>query len=146
MGLSIEEQRKRRREERDPKRFHNTAHLRVDVDKIKGKPKDKSKKLKRVEKELEKLRGVNVHPNKGGKKGKSKKGFSKRRAKYEEYLRSDEWAQLRIDLFKHRGYVCERCNNKKKLQVHHKNYSNLFNEEPEDLEILCEKCHREEHK
>ncbi|WBC28446.1 HNH endonuclease [Rhodobacteraceae phage LS06-2018-MD05] len=66
--------------------------------------------------------------------------------KYKEYLKSNEWAQLKIDLFKLRGYRCERCNNKKKLQVHHLNYNNIFNEEPEDLIILCENCHKKEHK
>lgn len=82
------------------------------------------------------------------KKGKKKKikSISERKKKYLDYLKSDEWAQLKIDLFNHRGYKCERCWKTNKLHIHHKTYDNLFNEEPEDLEILCQKCHRLEHK
>jgi 5-methylcytosine-specific restriction endonuclease McrA len=61
--------------------------------------------------------------------------------KYKEYLLSDEWAQLKIDLFNHRGRCCEKCNRKKNLSVHHLTYENIYNEEPEDLIILCRLCH-----
>ena len=64
---------------------------------------------------------------------------------YRKYLKSDEWAQLKIDLFNYRGKSCEKCGNKKRLEVHHLTYKNVFNEEPEDLIILCRKCHQKEH-
>jgi 5-methylcytosine-specific restriction endonuclease McrA len=65
--------------------------------------------------------------------------------KYREYLQSDEWAQLKIDLFKDRGYKCEECGNKKRLAIHHLTYENIYNENSEDLIILCEKCHKKAH-
>lgn len=70
---------------------------------------------------------------------------TQKKEKYKKYLLSDEWAALKIDLFKHRGYSCERCCSKTKLHIHHLNYKNIFNEEPEDLIILCVKCHEKEH-
>ena len=69
---------------------------------------------------------------------------------YKKYLESTEWAELRIDLFLERGFSCEKCNKKfksqKGLEMHHKTYENIFNEEPEDLIILCSSCHRYEHR
>jgi len=64
---------------------------------------------------------------------------------YKSYLKSNEWAQIRIDLFSLRGRKCERCPNTKTLQIHHKTYKNIFKEEPSDLIILCGRCHRSEH-
>lgn len=63
---------------------------------------------------------------------------------YKTYLLSAEWASLRVDIITARK-CCERCGRKKNLQVHHKTYRNIFNEEPSDLEVLCDKCHRGEH-
>ena len=66
--------------------------------------------------------------------------------RYSEYLKSKEWAEIRIDLFNKRGKKCEWCDCKKSLQVHHLHYRNIFREEPEDLVILCKVCHEKEHK
>lgn len=76
----------------------------------------------------------------------SKKAADKRRKRYNEYLQSEEWAQLKIDLFNHRGKKCEKCSSEEEIHVHHLHYRNIFNEEPEDLVILCKKCHFAEHK
>jgi 5-methylcytosine-specific restriction endonuclease McrA len=68
--------------------------------------------------------------------------------KYHKYLKSDEWITIKIDLIEIRGSKCERCGNKrepKHLQVHHLTYDNIFNEEPEDLELICGRCHGVEH-
>lgn len=65
---------------------------------------------------------------------------------YHEYLKSAEWGQIRADLFLLRGRKCERCQSSKKLQVHHLTYKNFGQEEPTDLEILCDVCHKGEHK
>jgi 5-methylcytosine-specific restriction endonuclease McrA len=65
--------------------------------------------------------------------------------KYKDYLNSNEWAQIRIDLFNIRGKKCEDCGNTKRLQIHHLTYKNIFNEEPEDLKILCKNCHQKEY-
>lgn len=64
--------------------------------------------------------------------------------KYKEYIKSKEWLDIRLDIIQTRK-CCERCGSKRQLQVHHKTYKNLFNEEPEDLELLCARCHMNEH-
>ncbi len=66
-------------------------------------------------------------------------------AEYKKYLKSAKWAMIRIDLFMLRGKKCEKCSSKHKIQVHHKTYKNIFKEEPEDLIILCDYCHKSEH-
>ena len=66
--------------------------------------------------------------------------------KYRAYLKSDEWAAVKIDLFNKRGRECEKCGRKNWLQVHHLHYKNVFKEEPSDLQILCKPCHDKEHR
>lgn len=78
---------------------------------------------------------------------KRKKGYySERRKKYNDYLKSAKWRKLRKEIIEARGGKCERCASKIILQLHHKTYKNIFNEKPEDLEVLCRKCHKKEHK
>jgi len=64
---------------------------------------------------------------------------------YYGYLNSKEWKAIVNFIKKDRGGQCERCNNKRSLQVHHKTYDNIFQENMEDLELLCGKCHKKEH-
>jgi len=62
------------------------------------------------------------------------------------FLLSTAWAKIRNDLYSIRGYKCERCDCKKRLQVHHLTYDRYGgDEEPEDLIILCGYHHRLEH-
>lgn len=53
---------------------------------------------------------------------------------------------LKIRLLKERGRICERCgyNKYEILQVHHKN-KNRFNNDLDNLELICPNCHFEEH-
>lgn len=44
----------------------------------------------------------------------------------------------------YRQSACERCGSVEKLHVHHKNEDIRYNN-PENLETLCEKCHRAHH-
>ena len=65
---------------------------------------------------------------------------------YQFFLGSKEWGAIRDNLFSLRGRQCERCQSIHNIQVHHLNYSKPWGqEEPEDLEILCETCHSKEH-
>jgi len=79
------------------------------------------------------------------KRKKNKPKINKWKKKYKKYLLSKEWNDIKIDLFEFRGKKCERCGSTNQIQVHHLTYKNVFNEEPEDLEILCKVCHKEEH-
>jgi 5-methylcytosine-specific restriction endonuclease McrA len=63
---------------------------------------------------------------------------------YSKYLKSKEWLSIRLDILTIRP-KCERCGSKKSLEVHHLTYKRIFNEEPEDLEVLCKGCHYKEH-
>ena len=68
--------------------------------------------------------------------------------KYHKYLKSDQWACMKIELLTIRGSICEVCGDKKPahlLDMHHITYDNLFEEEPEDLQLLCKKHHMQEH-
>ena len=63
---------------------------------------------------------------------------------YYKYLQSPEWAAIRVDIFFLTGGKCEKCGREGK-QVHHKTYKNVGHEEPEDLILLCGRCHEIEH-
>lgn len=66
-------------------------------------------------------------------------------SKYTEYISSEEWIQLKVDLLQQRGCKCERCEKvfkrASKLQLHHLTYDRLFNEKPSDLQLVCRNCH-----
>lgn len=61
------------------------------------------------------------------------------------YLLSEHWKNLRKEK-KKQNPVCEKCGTKRKLDVHHINYKNLYDILLEDLETLCHRCHKKEHK
>ena len=79
-------------------------------------------------------------------KVKKRSSFDKSEFKkeYHRYLKSSKWKGIRKEVIAER-ILCERCSSSESLQVHHKTYKNVFNEKMEDLELLCRKCHREEH-
>lgn len=73
---------------------------------------------------------------------------SEQKIRYEKYLLSDEWRELKLDLLMKRGCKCEKCKRSRQpnmLQVHHKTYDRIFNEKESDLILLCGKCHMREH-
>lgn len=92
---------------------------------------------------------------------------------YYEYLSSKEWKEKTEEVKRIKKPFCEKCGigeyyykkicNRKKpcykkncphqvatkfntfLQVHHKTYDHIANEPLKDLQILCAKCHQNEH-
>jgi hypothetical protein len=61
---------------------------------------------------------------------------------YRKYLNSMKWAGIRAGIISSRGCRCESCGSKEQLQVHHLRYPKVWGEEkPEDLQVLCRKCH-----
>ena len=94
-----------------------------------------TQKLKDLELErfLNKKDGKFKHKKKRRKKKKTPKPKQNHdpkavwKAKYYSYLKSDEWAKIRIEILNDRK-CCERCGSKNKLVVHHKNYDNVFHE------------------
>ena len=60
---------------------------------------------------------------------------------YAKYIRSDEWEFKRKQRIKKDGGKCKNCGRKFDLEVHHKNYNTLGNEDLSDLITLCKECH-----
>lgn len=64
---------------------------------------------------------------------------------YKEYTSSKEW-KIKCDHALERvDYKCEVCGFSKhsvKLSVHHLTYERFKHELPEDLMVVCEKCHK----
>ncbi len=84
-------------------------------------------------------------------KGIKVKGLTlaKKKSKKSEYVRyigSKKWKDLKKSIIEKRGNACERCNAKpKQIDLHHKTYIRLFNEEENDVMLLCRGCHEKEH-
>ena len=62
---------------------------------------------------------------------------------YNCHIGSAEWKRFRCEVTKQRGNRCERCGHVSAyLELHHKHYHSLGSEQPEDVELLCPKCHK----
>lgn len=66
------------------------------------------------------------------------------KSKYREYLNSDEWKSKRLQKLK-LNPKCEVCGDKSNINIHHKTYDRIFNENIEDLQTLCRLCHKKAH-
>lgn len=68
------------------------------------------------------------------------------------YLRSAKWRAIKEYIREKYNYTCQKCNqlfvnDVGKLHTHHVTYDNLGDEDVDkDLILLCEDCHRKEHK
>lgn len=84
------------------------------------------------------------------------------RIDYAAYLRSPEWAAQRERALRAAGDQCARCHNRShlsgyvdddgqelmirvQLDVHHLTYDRVGAERPDDLVVLCHRCHAETH-
>lgn len=67
------------------------------------------------------------------------------RAEYHEYLESDHWKDLRRAVLRRAKNKCQMCGSKYRLDVHHNSYANLGHEHPDDLIVLCRRCHSLHH-
>lgn len=68
--------------------------------------------------------------------------------KYNDYLKSEHWLKIRKIALNFYGNKCGRCceSDVNRLNVHHKNYYNLHNEDVKlDLFVLCKNCHEAYH-
>lgn len=65
---------------------------------------------------------------------------------YDQYLLSDWWKERKRTKILSVGCCCEECGIVNViLHVHHLTYKNLGNERDEDLQVLCEPCHKAKH-
>lgn len=69
---------------------------------------------------------------------------------YAKYLQSEHWLEVRSRLLGDGPEWCVRCDMPRwlariaydqDLHIHHKHYRTLGSEAPDDLEILCRRCH-----
>lgn len=61
---------------------------------------------------------------------------------YREYLATHEWKARREFALDAAGHRCQVCNSTDRLNVHHRTYERIFCELPDDLFVLCDRCHR----
>lgn len=64
---------------------------------------------------------------------------------YKNYLHSTHWKTTKFLLYSTKRR-CSLCRSKKNLNIHHKTYRRLGNENPNDLIVLCQECHYIYHK
>ncbi len=66
---------------------------------------------------------------------------------YEAYLTTSEWRQRRDRALRIASWRCQspNCSSKRQLQVHHRSYDRIGIELDQDLEVLCDRCHRRKH-
>lgn len=57
------------------------------------------------------------------------------------YLLSPHWIDLREKAKLQHGESCTTCGSKRRLDVHHLNYRNIYDVSVEDLQVLCRRCH-----
>lgn len=98
------------------------------------------------------LRGWPVSPSRA--KAIRRRAKSKRKngltgaGKYENFLQTIYWKNVRKLVLERDGYACTKCGSEGPLHIHHLTYVNHFNEleHLEDLITLCKECHRNIHK
>ncbi len=77
---------------------------------------------------------------------RKKRSKSERKKRYEKYLQSEHWKQLRESVFVRDNRKCTKCKSSIVIQAHHLIYREpLESCTPNDLITLCKRCHRIEH-
>jgi len=76
-------------------------------------------------------------------KQKRQKGW--KQPKYYQYIKSKAWRNRRKQALIAANFRCEICGSTEDLHVHHLNYKRVGREKKEDLQVLCDQCHKNEH-
>ena len=63
------------------------------------------------------------------------------KSRYQIYLQSEQFSDLRSKVFRRDQYKCRSCGSTEHLQAHHLSYRNIYHETPDDLVCLCRNCH-----
>lgn len=61
---------------------------------------------------------------------------------YDVYLNTPHWGRVKKAAYGRYGHTCFNCESKRRIHVHHLNYSRRGHENMEDLMLLCEECHQ----
>lgn len=74
---------------------------------------------------------------------------SDRRKKHEEYERyirdSNDWWAIRTKVMRRDDHLCQACMENAATDVHHRNYTHLYDEVLYDLVAVCRECHKKIH-
>jgi 5-methylcytosine-specific restriction endonuclease McrA len=65
--------------------------------------------------------------------------------RYEEYLETPAWQQIRERVLERDNWVCQGCAVRPATEVHHLTYQRLFREMLFDLIAVCKRCHNSIH-
>lgn len=76
------------------------------------------------------------------KKATEKDFGSSAKTAYKKYLQGDHWEEFKKLIFEWRGRKCQLCQSQRKLQVHHMTYKRRGKEDPRDVLIVCDSCHK----
>lgn len=60
---------------------------------------------------------------------------------YYDYIQSDAWHKKAEDAKRRAGWRCQICNSNEDLEAHHRTYERLGYERPDDITVICAKCH-----
>ena len=61
--------------------------------------------------------------------------------KHNDYLRSPEWAERRMNVLRRDGYMCQACLRNPAREVHHLSYLHWGHEPLFELTSVCQQCH-----
>lgn len=116
--------------------------LKRNAEKLRKRSSAKAKQqLKRTERKLAKqiaaLESAGISP--AIKRRKKKKTSSY--GGYSQYINSAEWSARREAYFAKHKKQCTTCGAVGSINLHHRTYASLFNEEDEHLVPLCGACH-----
>ncbi len=64
---------------------------------------------------------------------------------YKRYLLTSHWKNVKEEVIAKAGNKCQLCSNHDLLNVHHNNYKCIGKETPQDLIVICRKCHKRFH-
>jgi 5-methylcytosine-specific restriction endonuclease McrA len=65
-----------------------------------------------------------------------------KRMPFSEYRLTPEWQSKRTQMLSRAGYRCQICGkHDTQLDVHHNSYERYGDERPQDLVVLCRRCH-----
>ena len=68
-----------------------------------------------------------------------------RQLSYQEYLKSEQWQQLRRKVLRRDLHICQGCLAQPASEVHHTTYGHVRSEFVFELVSLCRDCHRRLH-
>lgn len=74
-----------------------------------------------------------------------RRGVELAKMPYQNYLRTREWRDTRQLAIEAANGACQRCGDTRRLEVHHTDYDHRGFETLDDLEVLCNPCHRNHH-